>query len=101
MLLVITAGLLIRSFWALSHLDPGSRSEHVLSARIAPNQSFCSDRERCLTFYRNLLDQVRTSPAVAGTALVNTLPLAGSVATRSLDVENYAPAAGKDMSRPF
>ena len=101
MMLVIAAGLLIRSFWALSHVDPGFRSEHVLSARIAPNQSFCSDRERCLTFYRNLLDQVRTSPAVAGTALVNTLPLGGRVAKRSLDVENYAPAAGQDLSPLF
>ena len=101
MMLVIAAGLLIRSFWALSHVDPGFRSEHVLSARIAPNQSFCGDAARCLTFYRNLLDQIRTSPAVAGTALVNTLPLGGRVAKRSLDVENYAPAAGQDLSPLF
>jgi putative ABC transport system permease protein len=100
-LLVIAAGLMIRSFWALSHVDPGFRSEHVLSARIAPNQSFCSDTERCLIFYRNLLDQVRTSPGVAETALVNTLPLGGRVAKRSLDVENYTPAAGQDLSPLF
>jgi len=100
-MLVIAAGLLIRSFWALSHVDPGFRSEHVLSARITPNQSFCGDAARCLTFYRNLLDQVGTSPAVAGTALVNTLPLGGRVAKRSLDVENYAPAAGQDLSPLF
>jgi len=101
MMLVIAAGLLIRSFWALSHVDPGFRSEHVLSARVAPNQSFCGDAARCLTFYRNLLDQVRTSPAVAGTALVNTLPLGGRVAKRSLDVENYTPTAGQDLSPLF
>ena len=101
MMLVIAAGLLIRSLWTLSHVDPGFRSEHVLSARVAPNQSFCGGAARCLTFYRNLLDQVRTSPAVAGTALVNTLPLGGRVAKRSLDVENYAPAAGQDLSPLF
>ena len=100
-MLVIAAGLLIRSFWALSHVDPGFRSEHVHSARIAPNQSFCDDAERCLAFYHNLLDQVRTSPAVAGTALVNTLPLGGRVAKRSLDVENYTPRAGQDLSPLF
>jgi predicted permease len=100
-MLVIAAGLLIRSFWALTHVDPGFRSEHVLSARIAPNQSFCNDAARCLTFYRNLLDQVRTSPGVAETALVNTLPLGGRVAKRSLDVENYRPAAGQDLSPLF
>jgi putative ABC transport system permease protein len=100
-MLVIAAGLLIRSFWALSHVDPGFRSEQVLSARIAPNQSFCNDAERCLTFYHNLLEQVRTSPGVAGTAVVNTLPLGGRVAKRSLEVENYTPAAGQDLSPLF
>jgi putative ABC transport system permease protein len=88
-LLVIAAGLLIRSFWTLSHVDPGFRSEHVLTARITPNESFCADSARCLTFYRNLLGQVQASPGVSGAALVNTLPLGGRVAKRSLDIEDY------------
>ena len=100
-MLVIAAGLLIRSFWALSHIDPGFRPEHVMTARITPNQSFCSDAERCLTFYRNLLDQVRTSSAIAGAALVNTLPLGGRVAKRSLNVENYTPPPGQDLAPLF
>src|SRR2546430_10121179 len=41
--------------------------------------------ERCLTFYRTLLDRIQTSPGVDGAALVNTLPLGGRVAKRSLD----------------
>src|SRR5260370_4686639 len=40
-LLVIAAGLMIRSFWALSHVDPGFRSGHVLTALITPNPSLC------------------------------------------------------------
>jgi putative ABC transport system permease protein len=100
-LLVIAAGLLIRSFWALSHVNPGFRSEHVLTARITPNQSFCDDPERCLTFYRTLLDEVRTSPGVDAAALVNTLPLGGRVAKRSLNVENYTSPAGQDLSPLF
>ncbi|HVH60981.1 MAG TPA: ABC transporter permease, partial [Candidatus Sulfotelmatobacter sp.] len=100
-LLVIAAGLLIRSFWALSHVNPGFRSEHVLTARITPNQSFCDDPERCLTFYRTLLDEVRTSPGVDAVALVNTLPLGGRVAKRSLSVEHYTPPAGQDLSPLF
>jgi predicted permease len=88
-LLVISAGLLIRSFWTLSHLNPGFQSEQILTARISPNESFCNDTTRCLTFYRSVLDQVQTSPGVRGAALVNTLPLGGRVAKRSLDVEDY------------
>jgi putative ABC transport system permease protein len=88
-LLVISAGLLIRSFWTLSHVNPGFQSEQILTARISPNESFCNDTTRCLTFYRRVLDQVQTSPGVRGAALVNTLPLGGRVAKRSLDVEDY------------
>ena len=96
-LLVTAAGLLIRSFWALSHVNPGFRSEHILTARISPNQSFCNDPERCLAFYRTLLEQVRTSPGVDSAALINTLPLGGRVAKRSLEVENHTPAPGQDL----
>ncbi|HKD49612.1 MAG TPA: ABC transporter permease [Candidatus Acidoferrum sp.] len=100
-LLVTAAGLLIRSFWALSHVDPGFRSAHILTARVSPNQAFCSDSERCLAFYRALLDQVRTSPGVDSVALVNTLPLGGRVAKRSLNFENHTPDAGQDQSPLF
>ncbi len=93
-LLIISAGLLIRSFWALSHLDPGFRPEQLITARITPNQSFCSDPERCLAFYSSLIDQVHTSPGVRGAALVNTLPLGGRVAKRSVNVENYVSPTG-------
>jgi predicted permease len=91
-LLVIAAGLLIRSFWALSHVDPGFRSEHVVTARITPNESFCSDAARCLTFYRSVVDQAKFSPGINGVALVNTLPLGGRVSKRSLEIEGFSAA---------
>lgn len=88
-LLVIAAGLLIRSFWALSHVNPGFRPEQILTARITPNESFCSDPARCQAFYRNLVERVQASPGIRGAALVNTLPLAGRVAKRSFDIEDF------------
>jgi len=93
--LVIAAGLLIRSFWALSHVNPGFQSARVLTARITLNQSFCSDSQRCLTFYRSLLDQIRSSPSVSAAAVVNTLPLGGRVAKRSMDVEDHVASSGE------
>jgi len=80
---------LIRSFWALSHVDPGFRSEQVVTARITPNETFCADSSRCLTFYRSVVDQAKSSPGVSGAALVNTLPLGGRVSKRSLEIEGF------------
>ena len=88
-LLVTSAALLIRSFWTLSHVNPGFQSEHIVTARITPNESFCADSTRCLSFYRSVLDQVQSAPGVSGAALVNTLPLGGRVSKRSLDIENF------------
>ena len=96
-LLIIAAGLLIRSFWALSHVNPGFRTEHVVTARITPNQSFCNDPARCLVFYSNVLDRVRSSPGVNDAALVNTLPLNGRVSKRSLEFDNLRSAAGDTL----
>ena len=40
-LLVAAAGLLVRTLWTLSHVDPGFRAAHVVTARITPNASVC------------------------------------------------------------
>jgi predicted permease len=96
-LLVIGAGLLIRSFWSLSHIDPGFRPARLVTARVTPNQAFCSDPQRCVTFYDALLDRVRAIPGVSTAALVNTLPLDGRVAKRSLEIEGRPPSPGEPM----
>ncbi len=97
MLLVVAAGLLIRSFWALSHVNPGFQSQHVVTARITPNESLCTDPARCLTFYRSVLDQIQASPGVTGAALVNTLPLGGRVSKRSLQIEGFKASPGESL----
>ena len=88
-LLAISAGLLIRSFWALSHVDPGFQPDQILTARITPNETFCNDTARCLAFYRSVLDRTRAAPGIRGAALVNTLPLGGRVSKRSFDLEDF------------
>ena len=96
-LLVIAAGLLIRSFLALSRVDPGFRAERLLTARVTPDQEFCSDPSRCISFYRELLDRMRAVPGIKSAAFVNTLPLGGRVAKRSLEIENEVISPGLSM----
>jgi putative ABC transport system permease protein len=100
-LLVISAGLLIRSFWALSHVDPGFQAEQIVTARITPNQTFCNDAERCLAFYRSVLERAKSSPGVSGAALVNTLPLGGRVTKRSFDLEDFSNLPAKTTQPLF
>ena len=95
-MLVLSAGLLIRSFWAISHTNPGFKSEHLLTARIAPNESFCEEAGRCLAFYRSVVNQAQASPGFAGAALVNTLPLGGRITKRNVDLEEHIAAPGEN-----
>ena len=94
-LLVIAAGLLIRSLWTLSTVDPGFRSEQVVTARINPNASLCGEPAQCLAFYRELEQQARSIPGATGTALVSTPPLGGAVAKRSLLLQDFVVPPGE------
>jgi putative ABC transport system permease protein len=95
-MLVLSAGLLIRSFWAISHTNPGFKTDHVVTARITPNESFGSDAPRCVAFYRSVVSQAQASPGVSAAALVNTLPLGGRVSKRTMEVENHVAAPGEN-----
>ena len=86
-LLVIAAGLLVRSLSSLSNLDPGFQPGNVVSARINPNASVCSEPARCLAFYREVEEQVRALPGASVVALTATPPLGGAVSKRNFEID--------------
>jgi putative ABC transport system permease protein len=92
-MLVIAAALLIRSLRSLSTVDPGFESREIVTARISPTPEVCAVPERCLTFYRSFEQAVEAAPGVTSAALINTLPLTGAIAKRSLQLEGFTPEA--------
>jgi putative ABC transport system permease protein len=92
--LVIAAGLLVKSLWNLSNANPGFRAEKILTARVTPNQSFCAEAGRCQMFYRDLVERVRAVPGVTDVATVNGLPLTGAWDTIPSDIEARPVAPG-------
>ena len=91
--LLVAAGLLTRSLRALADVNPGFLPEHVLTVRITPNQSFCSDRAKCVALYGELLRRARDIPEVADVAAANTVPLDGEVPDMAADVEDHPKTA--------
>jgi predicted permease len=92
--LVTSAGLLVKSLWKLSNSSPGFRSEYILTARITPNESYCEVPGRCQAFYDDLLSRVRALPGVKDAAAVNGLPLSGVWESIPADIEGYSVAPG-------
>jgi predicted permease len=78
-LLLVGAGLLLRSFVALQRSEPGFVAEGVLTARVVLPQSAYADVDRDVApFQRTLLDRLRAVPGVRAAALASTLPLSGA-----------------------
>ena len=94
MILVTAAGLLVKSLWILSGTNPGFHSEHLVTARITPNESFCEVPGRCLAFYNELLARTRALPGVQEVAAVNGLPLGGGAEVFPGAVEAHPTPAG-------
>jgi predicted permease len=93
--LVIGAGLMVKSLWELGRVNPGFQIESIMTARITPNESFCADSPRCRNFYNELTDRVRALPGVKDAALVNVLPLDGRMVAFAAAVEDH-PSNPKD-----
>ena len=75
-LLVVTAGLLVRSFQRLSNADPGFRPEGLLSIEISAHASPAWRRNRGVLF-EQVVERVRAVPGVTSAAVINHVPLAG------------------------
>src|SRR5207245_159815 len=93
--LVIAAGLTVKSLWELSRVNPGFRAESVVTARITPNEAFCADFARCRSFYNELLERTRALPGVENSAVANVLPLSGRINAFAADLEDH-PRDPKD-----
>ena len=87
--LVIGAGLMIKSLWKLSRVNPGFSPGSIVTARITPNESFCKSIARCENFYEELIARVRALPGTKNAALVNALPLNGRFSAYAADAEDH------------
>ena len=77
--LLIGAGLMIRSFLALQAVNPGFDPHHVLSMVVSVAGSAEAPQGPRELFYRQLLDRVRAIPGVESAGAINHLPLAGDL----------------------
>jgi putative ABC transport system permease protein len=76
--LLIGAGLLIRSFWRLQALEPGFEPGRVATVRIMPPSPRYDDPERAVVLYERLAEAVRGVKGVESAALTNHVPVTGA-----------------------
>ncbi len=79
LMLLIGAGLMIRSFFALQSVDPGFNPHNVLSMVVSVAGSKEAEPGHRAVFYPQLLDRLRSLPGVEAAGGINHLPLAGDL----------------------
>ncbi|HXU08587.1 MAG TPA: ABC transporter permease, partial [Blastocatellia bacterium] len=90
LVLLIGAGLLIKSFWRLRQIDIGLKAEHVLTLRLFPPAATYSDDQHVAAFYDAVLERVRSLPGVTDAAVVDALPLGDRNGATVMEIEGRA-----------
>jgi len=99
-MLLIGAGLLIRSFVRLQSVPPGFTTDHVLTMEVAAaGRKYQNDKndKPIINFYREIESRVAHLPGVVAEGVVSALPLTGEVDWGGISVEGYTPPPGQEL----
>jgi predicted permease len=93
--LLISAGLLVKSFARVMRVDPGFSLDHVLTAQIALPPAHYRDPAARRAFWARLIDRTRQIPGVSAAGLVSDVPFSGNPSSGTYQVTGRSLAAGE------
>jgi predicted permease len=96
-ILLVGAGLLVRSFQRVLNSNPGFRPEHVLTASVDLPETQYSRGEQTAAFYKQLLNRLQQNPGVVAAGGSTDLPLLGQW-DHAFTVEGYQPPTNAGMN---
>ncbi|HEY6349272.1 MAG TPA: ABC transporter permease [Candidatus Angelobacter sp.] len=94
LMLLIVAGLFVRSLHNVQNLDLGFDPGHVINFGVDPHTAGYDD-VRGREFYRELLERVRALPGVESASLAATIPMGPEDLGAELKIEGYQEAPGQ------
>ena len=97
LVLLIGAGLLVRSFVRVQQVEPGFVPQNVLSMRLALVGQTYSEEPRRVSFYQQLWERIRRIPGVEAAGGVSVLPLTGGIGWGGITIEGYDASTGQAM----
>ena len=97
LVLLVGAGLSVRSFLSLVKTSPGFNPDSVMTMRLMLPRAKYQQQPQRAAFYNDLLQRVKATPGVESAAFVNYLPLGGQNSSDSYLVEGEAePQPGRE-----
>jgi putative ABC transport system permease protein len=96
MVLLIGAGLLIRSFARLQAVEPGFRPDHILLADVPISLTVYAKPEQQIAFFDRLLERLRALPGVKAASAASTPPVSGQGSVIHFNIQGRAPKTPND-----
>jgi putative ABC transport system permease protein len=90
-ILMVSAGLLVRSLIAMTSVDPGFNTAHILKAQVSLPQYRYTKHEQWAAFVDTLLDRIHTLPGFQDTAAAVPLPVADGFVPLKVSIPDQAP----------
>jgi putative ABC transport system permease protein len=101
-MLLIGAGLAMKSFVNLQHVNPGIRPDHVLTFRMRlPTDNLYKDEREQAAFYRRVIDKVELIPGIQSAGLTDVLPLGQQNDREYFTIENRPLPPGQMLVADF
>jgi predicted permease len=97
LMLLVGAGLLIRSFVRLQQVTPGFNPEGVISMRLGASGRQFPNPEARIEYFRQFSDRIAAVPGVQVRGAVTSLPFTSSVGWGSINVEGWTPQPGQEL----
>ena len=94
LVLLVAAGLLLRSYHRLSNVDLGYRPENVVVGRISLPYPRYDTATKVRAFYEPLVERVRTIPGVSAVGLASQIPLTRGNPQNNVVAEGHEPLPG-------
>src|SRR5262245_10002355 len=96
LMLLVGAGLMIKSFARLQEVDPGFEPERVLTAEINLPRAKYPDEQKVAAFHERLLARLEAMPGIVAAGLGSSLPLSGTNADTSFFIDGQPPLEPRD-----
>src|ERR1043166_1683018 len=93
LVLLVGAGLMIRSFAKLNQVDPGVKSAEVMTMGVAVLPKQYPDDWQVAQIYSQILERAASAPGVVSAGAISDLPLTGSNISDSFTIEGRPPIA--------
>jgi putative ABC transport system permease protein len=100
LVLLVCAGLMLRSFLRVLHVDPGFRTEQLLTMRVTLPRSY-QTVAAVMRFYSQLPDRLKTLPGVTDVSAASSLPISGGEGTGEIAIEGRVMAPGENPGATF